>query len=73
MMLVPLAQRGAYAHATAGAMAQNVYLYCASEGLATVIRAWFDRDALARAMGLQADHQLLLSQTVGAIRPAHAG
>ena len=73
MKLVPAAQREAYAHATAGAMAQNVYLYCASEGLATVIRAWFDRDALARAMGLQADHQLLLSQTVGAIRPAHAG
>lgn len=70
MKLVPAAQREAYAHATAGAMAQNVYLYCASEGLATVIRAWFDRDALARAMGLSADHQLLLSQTVGAIKSA---
>ena len=70
--LVPAVQREAYAHATAGAMAQNVYLYCASEGLATVIRAWFDRDALARAMGLQADHQLLLSQTVGAYMPARA-
>lgn len=70
--LVPAAQREAYAHATAGAMAQNVYLYCASEGLATVIRAWFDRDALARAVGLQADHQLLLSQTVGAIKPVQA-
>ena len=68
MKLVPVAQREAYAHATAGAMAQNVYLYCASGGLAMVIRAWFDRDALARAMGLHADHQLLLSQTVGAIK-----
>jgi nitroreductase len=66
--LVPAAQREAYAFATAGAMAQNVYLYCASEGLATVIRAWFDRGALSQAMGLQADHQLLLSQTVGAMR-----
>jgi len=70
MTLVPAAQREAYAYAMAGAMAQNVYLYCASEGLATVIRAWFDRDALARAMGLQADHQLLLAQTVGAIKQA---
>jgi len=69
MKLVPVAQREAYAHAMAGAMAQNVYLYCASEGLATVLRAWFDRDALAHSMGLQADHQLLLSQTVGAIKP----
>jgi len=67
------AQREAYAHATAVAMAQNVYLYCASEGLATVIRAWFDRDALARAMGLHPDHQLLLSQTVGAIKSVQAG
>lgn len=71
--LVPAAMRTAYAHVTAGAMAQNVYLYCASEGLATVIRAWFNRDALARAMGLQADHRLLLSQTVGAIKAAQAG
>lgn len=73
MQLVPVAQREAYAHAAAGAMAQNVYLYCASAGLATVIRAWFNREALARAMGLQADHQLLLSQTVGGVRTPEAG
>jgi hypothetical protein len=46
-------------------MAQNVYLYCASAGLATVIRAWIDRGALTRAMGLDNDQQVLLSQTVG--------
>ncbi len=72
MKLVPLAQREPFAYAMAGAMAQNVYLSCASQGLATVIRAWFDRDALALAMGLQADHQLLLSQTVGSIPPTQA-
>jgi nitroreductase len=65
MKLVPAAQREAYAHAMAGAMVQNVYLYCASAGLATVIRAWFDRHALSQAMGLNANQQLLLSQTVG--------
>jgi hypothetical protein len=70
MGLVPAAQREGYAYATAGAMAQNVYLYCAAQGLATVIRAWFDRHALSQAMGLEADHQLLLAQTVGAIKPA---
>lgn len=72
MHLVPAAQREAYAFAAAGAMAQNVYLYCASEGLATVIRAWFDRDALAGAMGLHADQQLLLSQTVGGLHRPQA-
>ena len=65
MHLVPAALREAYAYAAAGAMAQNVYLYCASAGLATVIRAWFDRDALTKAMGLGTDQQLLLAQTVG--------
>jgi SagB-type dehydrogenase family enzyme len=69
MKLVPVAQRMAYAYACAGAMAQNVYLYCASEDLATVIRAWLDRDALAKAMGLGNDQQVLLSQTVGRKAP----
>lgn len=65
MKLVPVAQREAYAFTAAGAMAQNVYLFCASVGLATVIRAWFDRHALSEAMNLEPDHQLLLAQTVG--------
>lgn len=65
MRLVPAARREAYAFAAAGATAQNVYLYCASAGLATVVRAWFDRAALSEAMGLALDEQLLLTQTVG--------
>ena len=65
MGMVPAAQRTAYACAAAGAMAQNVYLFCASAGLGTVVRAWFDREALAKAMGLGNDQQLLLAQTVG--------
>ncbi|PJB43157.1 MAG: nitroreductase [Comamonadaceae bacterium CG_4_9_14_3_um_filter_60_33] len=69
MKRVPVAQRMAYAHTCAGAMAQNVYLYCASEELATVIRAWLDRDALAKAMGLGTEQQVLLSQTVGRKAP----
>lgn len=48
-----------------GAIVQNVYLYCASEGLGTVVRGWIERDALARALGLRADQYVLLAQTVG--------
>jgi len=70
MSLVPAAQRDAYAWMAAGAMAQNVYLYCAGAGLATVVRAWIDRDDLARAMGLGADEQVLVAQTVGSPRDA---
>jgi nitroreductase len=69
MSLVPASQRSAYAHAAAGAMAQNVYLACASAGLSTVLRAWLDRDALARAMHLANDEQVLLAQTVGRPKP----
>lgn len=65
MKLVPAARRRAYAFTCAGAMAQNVYLFSASAGLATVVRAWFDHAGLSEAMGLLADHELLLAQTVG--------
>jgi hypothetical protein len=65
VQLVQGEQRDDYAYATAGAMAQNVYLYCAWKGLATVIRAWVDRGALGAAMALGANQQVLLAQTVG--------
>lgn len=65
MTAVPAGHRDSYASVAAGAMAQTVYLFCASAGLGTVIRAWIDRQALSEAMDLQADHQILLSQTVG--------
>ena len=65
MRMVPVAQRESYASAAAGAIAQNVYLYAASAGLATVIRAWIDRDAIADALGLGHDEHVVLSQTVG--------
>jgi nitroreductase len=63
--LVPVGQRESYAAVTAGAICQNVYLFAASNGLATVIRAWIDRNALADALGLTHDQHVLLSQTVG--------
>jgi hypothetical protein len=65
MKLVPAGQREAYSSVAAGAICQNVYLYAASNGLATVIRGWIDREAIAEALGLTHDEQVLLSQTVG--------
>ncbi|MDE2400675.1 MAG: nitroreductase family protein [Burkholderiales bacterium] len=65
MSVVPVEQRVAYAYVAAGAITQNVYLFAASHGLATVIRAWIDRKAIADALGLPHDQQVLLSQTVG--------
>ena len=65
MRLVPAGQRDSYSSAAAGAICQNVYLYAAANGLAKVIRAWIDRDAIAEAIGLTHDQQVLFSQTVG--------
>ena len=39
--------------------------YAAANGLATVVRAWIDRDAIAEALGLTHDRQVLFSQTIG--------
>lgn len=65
MKLVPERARETYAAVCAGAIAQNVYLYCASSGLATVVRAWFDRGALERALRLSETQHVVLTQTVG--------
>ncbi len=65
MRMVPVGQRESYSSVCAGAIAQNVYLFAASNGLSTVLRAWIDRDAIAQALGLSHDQQVLLSQTVG--------
>ena len=54
-----------YAGADAGVIAENVYLFCASERLATVVRASVDRPALARRMGLTPDQRIVLAQSVG--------
>jgi SagB-type dehydrogenase family enzyme len=54
-----------YAGAHAGFVSQNVYLFCASAGLATVVRASFDKAALAAALQLRPEQLAVLSQTVG--------
>ena len=62
---VPAERRESYSAACVGAIAQNVYLYCASEGLATVVRGWFDRPALSTALRLSEHEHVVLAQTVG--------
>jgi nitroreductase len=54
-----------FSAAATGLISENVYLYCASEGLATVVRANIDRPALARVMKLRPDQKIILAQTVG--------
>ena len=54
-----------YAAADTGYISENVYLYCASFGLATVVRGWIDKPALAQAMKLRLDQKIIFAQTVG--------
>lgn len=54
-----------YSATDTGFISQNVYLYCASFGLATVVRGYVDKPALEKIMGLRPDQKVILSQTVG--------
>jgi len=58
-------EKAQYAGPDAGFIAQNVYLYCASEGLATVVRGMIDRSALTKRMKLRPEQRIILAQTVG--------
>jgi nitroreductase len=60
-----LEDKDLYSAAAAGFISENVYLFCASEGLATVVRGSVDRQALATVMKLKLDQKIILAQTVG--------
>jgi len=61
----PEAEKIFYSAADTGFIAENVYLYCTSERLATVVRGAIDRPALAKVMGLRPDQRITLAQSVG--------
>lgn len=54
-----------YAGVHAGAIMQNIYLYCASADLHTVVRASFDQKVLADLLKLPENKQIILAQTLG--------
>lgn len=64
-MKTPEADVMRYAGIHAGAVMQNVYLFCAKEGLVTVARGYLDYDALAKALKLGPSKRVILAQTVG--------
>ena len=58
-------ERRLYASVDAGFIGQNVYLFCASEGLATVFRGAVDTAKLGQTMKLGKDQFVTFAQTVG--------
>jgi SagB-type dehydrogenase family enzyme len=57
-----------YASISAGCIVQNVYLFCASFKLGTVVRALFDEDELSKIIGLKKNDRIIITQTVGYIK-----
>ncbi len=51
--------------ADCGFIAQNVYLYCASEGFACVVRGMVNKEKLPEALKLNSNQKIILAQTVG--------
>nr|WP_254775718.1 SagB/ThcOx family dehydrogenase [Ralstonia sp. NFACC01] len=62
---MPGAVRETFAGVAAGAISQNVSLYCASAGLGCVVRGWLNQRLLAEALSLNEDEVPILAQTVG--------
>jgi SagB-type dehydrogenase family enzyme len=54
-----------YAAFHTGSISQNVYLYCASAGLAAVVRDSVDRAGLREALNLRKDQVIVMAQSVG--------
>lgn len=57
-----------YAYTSCGYVSQNVYLYCASEGLGSVARGSFNKDELSKLLNLKPNQEPLLTQSVGFIK-----
>ena len=61
----PEEEKRLYCVANTAFIAENVYLFCASEGLGTVVRGAIDRPLLAAAMALGKNQRVILAQSVG--------
>ncbi len=61
----PVQDRRLYASVDTGFIGQNVYLFCASEGLATVFRGAVPYDKLAKRLQLPPEQFVTFAQTVG--------
>ena len=54
-----------WSYANAAAIAQNAYLYCASEGLACILRAMIDPAQVAKSFNLRPGQKAILTTTIG--------
>jgi len=61
----PVEEEMKWAYIEAGHKAENVYIYCASEGLGARTRMLMDKDRLGSVMRLRREQTVVSAQTVG--------
>ena len=61
---VPEERRKIWGDVEVGCMVQNVYLYCASQGLAAVVRGMVDQKKFSEAIKVKPE-QIIVAQTIG--------
>jgi SagB-type dehydrogenase family enzyme len=57
-----------FSSADAGFIAQNVYLFCASEGLGSVVRGIGPSEELNKALKLRPEQRVTLAHTIGYVK-----
>jgi SagB-type dehydrogenase family enzyme len=65
MGIIPDDMKKFYSATDTGFISQNVYLFCASEGLSTVVLGYIDRDDVMEGLKLGKDQYVVLTQVVG--------
>ena len=60
--------RSKTSHINTGFIAQNVYLYSASQGLGCVVRGYMDKEVLAAKLNLKENQEIIVAQSVGVIK-----
>ena len=65
MSSIDASGRDNMAYADCGFIAQNVYLYCASENMGCVIRGYVDKEMLGKLLQLNANQKVILAQSIG--------
>lgn len=62
---IPLEKKRQYGAVDSGFIGQNIYLYCAANGLSTVFRGMIDAKALHQKLNLPENKEVLYGQSVG--------
>lgn len=64
-LVTPKENKDFYSAVDVGYISQNVYLYCSSENMSTVVLGMIDRDKIKELLKLKEDQKVILSQCVG--------